>query len=98
MTRIEQLESELKEKIQGLDDSLSAQNQLRDTLISNTKTMAQVKRQLKEIENYLKYSNDTLRMLKHENQSLKSAGELWMKRAIQLEFMVLSAGDAAKNS
>ena len=98
MTRIEQLESQLKEKIQGLDDSLIAQNQLRDTLISNTKTMAQVKRQLKEIEDYLRYSNDTLRMLKRENQSLKSAGELWMKRAIQLEFMVLSAGDAAKNS
>lgn len=98
MTKIEQLESELNQKIHELNESLNAQYVLRETLKSNTKTLGQVEKQLKGIEAYLKYSNDSIYMLKQENRSLKLSCDEWMKRAIKLEFKILSARDAIKNS
>lgn len=98
MTKIEQLESELNQKIHDLNESLNAQYVLRETLKSNTKTLGQVEQQLKDIEAHLKHSNDSMCMLKQENRSLKLSCNEWMKRAIKLEFKVLSARDAIKNS
>lgn len=97
MTRIEQLETEINLKTHELNESLSAQYVLRETLIKNTKTLGEVEKQLKSIEAYLKYSNNTIHMLKQENRKLKSSCDEWIKRAINLEFKVLSANDAAKN-
>jgi len=98
MTRIEQLESELNQKTHELNESLNTQYMLRETLKNNTKTLGQIEKQLKGIEAYLKYSNDSIYRLKQENRSLKLSCDEWMKRAIKLEFKILSARDAIKNS
>lgn len=89
MTKIEQLEQELNE-------SLNTQYLLRETLKSNAKTLEEIKNQLEGIEVYLKYSNEYISTLKQENRRLKSSCDEWVKRAIQLEFKVLSARDATK--
>ncbi len=89
MTKIEQLEQELNE-------SLNTQYLLRETLKSNAKTLEEIKNQLEGIEVYLKYSNEYISTLKQENHRLKSSCDEWVKRAIQLEFKVLSARDATK--
>lgn len=96
MTKIEQLESEINQKINELNESLNIQYLLREKLKSNTKTMGELENQLKDIEAYLKYSNEYIVTLKQENRSLKLSCEEWIKRAIKLEFEVLSARDAAK--
>jgi septal ring factor EnvC (AmiA/AmiB activator) len=96
VTKIEQLESEINQKINELNESLNIQHLLRERLRSNTKTMGELENQLKDIEVYLKYSNEYIVTLKQENRSLKSSCEGWIKRAIKLEFEVLSARDAAK--
>lgn len=96
MTRIEQLENEINQKIKELNESLNTQYLLRETLKSNAKTLEDIKTQLEIIEAYLKYSNEYIDTLKQENRQLKSSCDEWAKRAIQLEFKVLSARDAAK--
>jgi len=96
VTKIEQLESEIHQKINELNESLNVQYLLREKLRSNTKTMGELENQLKDIEAYLKYSNEYVVALKQENRSLKLSCEEWIKRAIKLEFEVLSARDAAK--
>jgi septal ring factor EnvC (AmiA/AmiB activator) len=96
VTKIEQLESEINQKINELNESLNVQYLLRERLRSNTKTMGELENQLKDIEAYLKYSNEYVVVLKQENRSLKLSCEEWIKRAIKLEFEILSARDAAK--
>lgn len=97
MTGIKQLEGELNQKINELNESLNVQYFLRETLQSNTQRMTEINNQLKEIEVYLKYSNEYFDTLKKENLNLKLSCDEWVKRAIKLEFEVLSARDAAKN-
>ena len=89
MTKIEQLEQELSE-------SLNTQYLLRETLKSNSKVLEEIKNQLEGIEDHLKYSNQYITLLKQENRRLKASCDEWVKRAIQLEFKVLSAHDATK--
>ncbi|MGZ8180511.1 MAG: hypothetical protein ACXWT1_00985 [Methylobacter sp.] len=96
MTKIKQLEGELNQKIKELNESLNAQYLLREILKSNTKTLGEIEILLKIVEAKLKYSNDYIQSLKRENSSLKLSCDVWMKRAIKLEFQVLSARDAAK--
>lgn len=96
MATIEQLENELYQKIKTLNESLNVQSLLRERLKINTKTMGEVENQLKVIEAHLKYSNEYICKLKQENRSLKSSCDEWMKRAIKLEFEILSARDATK--
>lgn len=97
MTKIEQLEREIQQKTQALNESLAAQYALSETLKSNTKTMARIEKQLKSVVAYLKYSNDTICRLNQINRSLEWSSEKWMQRALQLEFKVLSAGDATND-
>lgn len=97
MTKIEQLESEINQKINELNESLNVQYWLRERLKSNTDTLREIENLLKVIEANLKYSNDSIVTLKQENQSLKLSSNEWMKRAIKLEFELLSARDATKN-
>ncbi|MGZ5619469.1 MAG: hypothetical protein ACXWFG_01260 [Methylobacter sp.] len=94
--KIEQLESELNQKINELEESLNVQYLLRERLKSNTKTMGEVESQLQVVKAYLKHSNEYIDTLKQENCSLKLSCEVWMKRAIKLEFKILSARDETK--
>lgn len=96
MTRIEQLESEINQKINELNESRNAQHLLRETLKKNTKTLGEIESQLKVIEAHLKDSNECIHKLKQENWKLKLSCDVWVQRAIKLEFEVLSARDAAK--
>lgn len=96
MTRIEQLESELNKKIHELNSSLNAQYFLQKQLIASAKMLEEVESQFKRVEVFLKYSNQYIYKLNHENEKLKLASDEWMKRAINLEFKVLSTRNAAK--
>lgn len=96
MTRIEQLESELKQKINELNGSLNAQYMLRETLKSKIKTLEEIDRLLKVIEANLKCSKEQIYMLERENRRLKLSCDEWVKRAIKLEFEVLRARNATK--
>lgn len=96
VTRIEQLESELKQKINELNGSLNAQYMLRETLKSKIKTLEEIDRLLKVIEANLKCSKEQIYMLERENRRLKLSCDEWVKRAIKLEFEVLRARNATK--
>jgi septal ring factor EnvC (AmiA/AmiB activator) len=79
MTTIKQLENEIDQKVNALNESLNAQNLLRETLKNNIKTLVVVEKQLKGIEAYLTYSNNTINQLKQENRRLKSSCDEWIK-------------------
>jgi septal ring factor EnvC (AmiA/AmiB activator) len=96
VTKIEQLESELSQKVNELNESLNAQYLLHQRLRSNTKTLGEIENLLKAVAANLTYSNEYIDTLKQENQKLKLSCDVWIKRAIKLEFDVLSARDAAK--
>ncbi len=96
MITIEQLKKELSQKINELNESLNSQYFLRETLKKNTKTMEEIESQLKGIVVFLKYSNECIYKLTQENAKLKSSCDVWMKRAIKLEFELLSARDRTK--
>jgi hypothetical protein len=96
VTKIEQLEHELNQKINELNESLHIQCLLRETLKNSTKSMEEIELQLKGVDAFLTYSNECVYRLKQENRELKLSSDEWMKRAINLEFKLLSARDAAK--
>lgn len=96
MSKIEQLENELRQKTQELNVSLNTQYLLRQALKSNTKTLSEIECMLKAVETNLNCSNEYVRCLEQENRSLKLSCGGWMKRAINLEFKVLRARDATK--
>lgn len=96
MTKIEQLESELNQKNNELNESLNTQCLLRETLKSSMKSLEEIESRLKGIESFLRYSNECVYRLKQENRKLKFSSDEWMRRAINLEFKVLSARNAAK--
>ncbi len=96
MITIEQLKKELSQKINELNESRNSQYFLRETLKKNTKTMEEIESQLKGIVVFLKYSNECIYKLTQENAKLKSSCDVWMKRAIKLEFELLSARDRTK--
>ncbi len=96
MTKIEQLESELSQKVNELNESLNAQYLLHERLRSNTKTLGEIENLLKVVAANLAHSNEYIDTLRQENRKLKLSCDVWIKRAIKLEFDVLSARDAAK--
>ncbi|MFU8788603.1 MAG: hypothetical protein ACNA7G_06200 [Methylobacter sp.] len=96
MTKIEQLESELNQKENELDESLYVQYLLRERLRSATKTMEDIENLLKSVAANLTDSNEYIDTLKQENRKLKLSCEVWVKRAVKLEFQVLNARAAAK--
>lgn len=77
-----------------LSQILDTQILLYQRLKSSIKTLEEVEDLLKVIEANLKYSNECNKALIQENWKLKLACNEWMKRAINLEFKVLSARDA----
>lgn len=96
MIRIEQLESELNQKLNELNEILNAHYLLRETLKHNTERLGEIDSMLKTVSANLKHSNEYIDTLSQENQGLKLACAVWMNRAIKLEFELLSARDAAK--
>lgn len=96
MTKIEQLEYELNQKTNELNESLNTQCLLRETLKNSTKNLEEIEHRLKDIDAFLRCSNEYVYRLKQENRKLKLSNDEWMKRAINLEFKLLSARDAAK--
>lgn len=96
MTKIEQLEYELNQKTNELNESLNTQCLLRETLKNSTKNLEEIEHGLKDIDAFLRCSNEYVYRLKQENRKLKLSSDEWMKRAINLEFKLLSARDAAK--
>lgn len=96
MITIEQLKKELTQKINELNDSLNSQYFLRETLKSNMKNLEEIENRLKVIESFLRYSKACVYGLTQENARLKLSCDVWMKRAIKLEFELLSARDATK--
>jgi len=96
ISKIEQLKSELNQKTNELNESLNVQYLLRRTLKNNTRALDEVENMLKALADNLKHSNEYIDTLKQENQGLKLSCDVWMKRAIKLEFEVLSAREAAK--
>ncbi|MFU8789459.1 MAG: hypothetical protein ACNA7G_10535 [Methylobacter sp.] len=96
MTKIEQLEDEIKKKIKELDDCRKVQALLRERLRNNNKILTDALNNMKSIEAYLKDSNEYLFTIKHENRLLKSSCDKWARRAIELEFKVLSVRDKAQ--
>ena len=96
MTRIEHLKSELKQKINELNESLNIQYMLRETLKSKIETLEEIDCLLKVIEANLKHSKEQIYLLERENRRLKLSCDEWVKRAIKLEFEVLRARDAAQ--
>jgi septal ring factor EnvC (AmiA/AmiB activator) len=97
MATIEQLENEIDQKIKALNESLNVQYLLRVALENNIKTLLVVEKRLKGIEEYLTDSHNTINRLQQENSMLKSSCDNWIKRAINLEFKVLSVCDMVKN-
>jgi len=89
LTKIEQLENKLNE-------NLKIQYLLREKLKSNIKTLDEVESKLKVIEAHSKHLSEYIYTLQQENCVLKSSCDGWMKRAIKLEFEVLSARNATK--
>lgn len=94
--KILQLENELKQKINELNESLSVQYLLCETLKSNTKTLAHVEDLLKKIDQDLKHSNDYINNLQRENTRLKCSCDEWMKLAIHHKLKVLSQVNVTK--
>jgi len=94
MTKNRQLEIELNRKTSELNDCMDTQYLLQESLKNNTKRLGEIENMLKLITVNLKHSNERFNELKKENQGLKLSCDMWMRRAIKLEFDVLSARDA----
>lgn len=93
MTEIEQLKKELQQKIIELNACLENQQLLKVRLKNSSTVLEGVKSQIKGLEAFVTHSNEYIYQLQFENQMLKSSCDAWMKRAIMLEFKVLSARD-----
>jgi hypothetical protein len=91
LTKIEALENELNQKTNELNESSKIQHLLHGRLVSTAKTLREVENLLAVINAKLKDSNEYIYRLERENKNLKLSCAEWMKRAIQLQFEVLSA-------
>jgi predicted nucleic acid-binding Zn-ribbon protein len=97
MTEIEQLESELNKKTDELVKLWNAYNHLFEKFKESTKSLKQIEIQLKDAEGHLQYLkayvNEYITDLVEENQKLKFSADVWLKRALKLEWDVLNARD-----
>jgi predicted nucleic acid-binding Zn-ribbon protein len=97
MNEIEQLESELNKKTDELAKLWNAYNQLFEKFKQSTKSLKHIEIQLKDAEEHLQYLkayvNEYITDLVEENQKLKFSADVWLKRALKLEWDVLNARD-----
>ncbi len=94
--KIEALEGELSQKKHELDESCKAQQKMSEGVRTCVFSLFTIKGHLQIVEAYLDESNNRILELIKENAALKSSGDGWFKRAIKLEFDVLSAQDRLK--
>ncbi len=97
MTEIEQLEKELSKKTDELVKLWNAYNHLFEKFKQSTKSLKHIEIQLKDAEEHLQYLkayvNEYITDLVEENQKLKFSADVWLKRALKLEWDVLNARD-----
>jgi uncharacterized protein YoxC len=91
--KIERLESELNQKTYELNQSCKAQLILSQSFKKSTTTLYSVQERLQTIAEHMDHSNNYIFKLQLENEGLKISCEEWLKRAIRLEFNVLTTKD-----
>jgi predicted nucleic acid-binding Zn-ribbon protein len=95
MTEIKQLEYELNKKTEELVRLWSAYNQLFERFKQSTESLRHIECQLKDADEHLlylrAYINEYITDLAEENQKLKFSADVWLKRALKLEWDVLNA-------
>lgn len=97
MTDMEQLELELTKKTEELVQLWDAYNQLFEKFKQSTLSLKHIESQLKDAEEHLQYLkayvNEYITELVEENHKLKLSADVWLKRALKLEWDVLTARD-----
>ncbi len=97
MTDIKQLELELTKKTEELVQLWDAYNQLFEKFKQSTQSLKHIESQLRDAEEHLQYLkayvNEYITELVEENHKLKLSADVWLKRALKLEWDVLTARD-----
>lgn len=95
MKDIEQIENELRKKTEEALQLWNAYTDLFDRFKQSNQSLKQIENQLKDAEehlHYLKsYINEYIADLAEENEKLKFSANLWLKRALKLEWDLLNA-------
>lgn len=91
--QIELLENELDQKTRELNLSCKAQHIMSEGVKNCVASLYTVQNQLQAVATHLDRSNKHILELMRKNAALKASGEAWFKRAIKLEFDVLTAKD-----
>ncbi len=94
--KIERLEGELLQKTYELNESCKAQQIMGEGVKNCITSLYAVQHQLQAVVGHLDRSNQHVAELMQKNKLLKSSSDEWFKRAIQLEFEVLTAKDGLK--
>ena len=94
--KIELLEGELNQKTLELNQSYQAQHVMSEGVKNCVISLYAVHEQLQALAEHLDHSNQKISELTQENRVLKSSGDEWFKRAIKLEFDILTANDGLK--
>ncbi|HEY8037610.1 MAG TPA: hypothetical protein VIF37_18680 [Methylobacter sp.] len=96
--KIERLEAELSQKTRELNQSCQAQHIMSEGVKNCVSSLCIVQNQLYAVAAHLDRSNKHILQLMQENKTLKSSGDEWFKRAIKLEFDVLTSKDELKKT
>ncbi len=96
MKKIERLETELSQKTHELDQSCKAQQIMSEGVKNCVASLCSVQNQLYAVAAHLDHSNKHISKLMHENKALKLSGDEWFRRAIKLEFDVLTSKEGLK--
>lgn len=94
--KIELLEDELNQKTLELDQRYETQHIMSERVKNCARSLDAAHNQLQAVAVRLEYSNKQISELMQENKALKSSGDEWFKRAIKLEFDILTANDGIK--
>jgi prefoldin subunit 5 len=94
--KIELLEDELNQKTLELNRSYHAQHRMSEDVKNCVISLYTVHNQLQAVAAHLECSNQQISELTQENSALRLSGDEWFKRAIKLEFDVLTANDGLK--
>ena len=87
-------------KIEQLEDELDQSNRIKITMFEIVKdcinSLHAVQDQLRSIVLYLEHSNKHIFELAQENRIFRSSNSEWLKRAIKIEFDILTVKDELK--
>lgn len=94
--KIERLEAELIQKTHELNESYKTQAAINENIKICTASLYTIRNQLQAAATHIDRSNKHILDLMQKNRVLKLSGNEWLKRAIKLEFEVLTAKDELK--